>query len=433
MSVTSRNLMTLGEGRHLIESNLYLDVRGKTLSRSFLFRYTINGKRRDYVLGKPPIMTITMAKAKASKMKAKIMAGIDPLEERNEERTKNQQATLTVKQYFEYIYPRILSVRQYKNDETSSRFVARFTKYVLPIIGSRNIADIKVPDVLRVLDKIWKTKNTTARYVRSYIEIIFNYAIRDGVYNGLNPAMWKGCLDIYLPSPKKVHEVTHRPAPTIEQLQSDLMTYVSPNGYCELGWAIIFGALTAGRLQEWGKARWEEVDFEDRVFSVPPIRRKDGQKMPFRIPLTDQMIWILKHQIPEESGPVFKSKYRGESVHIQSLSNFICLKKKGYCVHGFRSVFRDWCAETMVDFAVAEKCLCHQVGNATTVAYQRSDMLEQRRGVMQRWSDLILPMSVLEEFAEEEKRCGSNILMFREAWSNNMLVALRRKRQSKTE
>ena len=58
-------------------------------------------------------------------------------------------------------------------------------------------------------------------------------------------------------------------------------------------------------------------------------------------------------------------------------------------MHGFRSTFRDWAAENGVPDIVAEKCLMHTTGNAVVQAYQRSDLLEQRREVMQQWADTV--------------------------------------------
>lgn len=76
---------------------------------------------------------------------------------------------------------------------------------------------------------------------------------------------------------------------------------------------------------------------------------------------------------------------------------------KDYTAHGFRSTFRDWCEENFIHEALAERSLAHVKGDKVVQAYQRSDLLEQRRPIMQQWADAILPMDVLESSLKAPK------------------------------
>jgi integrase len=65
--------------------------------------------------------------------------------------------------------------------------------------------------------------------------------------------------------------------------------------------------------------------------------------------------------------------------------------KVGGVPHGFRSSFRDWCAETQtVPHEVAEMALAHAVGSKVELAYRRSDMVEKRRELAQAWADFVV-------------------------------------------
>lgn len=121
---------------------------------------------------------------------------------------------------------------------------------------------------------------------------------------------------------------------------------------------------------------------------MPPERRKDQKPYPHRVPLSDQAVYILS-QIERKGEYVFA---RSAGSHISLETPRVVLQKKvGHgTMHGFRSTFRDWAAEQGFDRTLAEKSLMHATGNEVEQAYQRSDLLEQRRPLMQSWADAIM-------------------------------------------
>ena len=134
---------------------------------------------------------------------------------------------------------------------------------------------------------------------------------------------------------------------------------------------------------------WDEVDLENATWSLDMNRTKT--LVPHRVPLSKQAIEILKER-ERSSGFVFPSPYTGRAMSVDTPRTML-RKVSGtdYTMHGFRSSFRDWGEENLIHDTLLEKALSHSQKTKTVRAYQRSDLLEQRRPVMQMWADEILP------------------------------------------
>ena len=206
---------------------------------------------------------------------------------------------------------------------------------------------------------------------------------------------WKGNLEAYFPPPARVHRREHQKAYTIEALADQLKASLRVDRPVHN--AFVFGVLTATRQAEFNDAKWSEIDFEHKVWTVPPERRKDRKPEPFRVPLSDQAIALLKRITPESEYIFSGSYYNNRSVARYYVSTMVQYASGSTAtMHGCRSTFRDWCAREGIDTAVAEKCLMHSL-KSVQAAYQRDDLLERRRPVMQQWADAILPMSLLSD------------------------------------
>jgi integrase len=149
----------------------------------------------------------------------------------------------------------------------------------------------------------------------------------------------------------------------------------------------MFTILTVSRTGETLGAKPEEFDFENKVWTVPAERMKAGRE--HRVPLTDEAIAIVKSLIEPEQKYVFHNEYGRQLSNMTMLKALRAVRDDGPTVHGFRSSFRDWAAEqTDAPREVVEACLAHAVGDAAELAYKRSDFLEKRRTVLQRWTTL---------------------------------------------
>lgn len=381
MKVTSRNLTSLPDGKHSVGPNLYLLVRGD--SRSYVLRYAVGGKRRDKTIGSIRSMTISEAKAKAAEF-VRAVKGTGELPETQKDKVIKEIQTPVFEDYAQATVDKLAEVRAWRNAKHKQQWYNTIATYANPVIGRKKLSEITKDDVLKILSPIWHSKNETATRIRGRLENIFQYAVADG-FMTFNHALWRGYLDMELAAPSKVKVVEHRAAMPLGVLQEKLHLLLPANTMSKQ--AILFTILTASRVGESSPAKWSEVDFENRVWSVPPERRKDGRTFPHRVPLSNQAVDLLRSIEPTGEFIFTKKDTLGNRYSLN-----VMLKKllgEGYTMHGFRSTFRDWAAEAGVSDTLAEKSLMHATGNAVTQAYQRSDLLEQRREVMQLWADAV--------------------------------------------
>ena len=158
--------------------------------------------------------------------------------------------------------------------------------------------------------------------------------------------------------------------------------------------ALEFIILTAVRASEATLAIWSEIDFKEKVWTIPADRMKS--KRPHRVPLSEQALAILKALPREDGNPfVFLGSVKGKSVSSASVLNYLQKLRDDATVHGMRSSFRDWAFErTNFPREVAEVALAHVVGDATERAYRRGDVLDKRRKLMTAWAKFVITKPV---------------------------------------
>jgi integrase len=152
--------------------------------------------------------------------------------------------------------------------------------------------------------------------------------------------------------------------------------------------ALRFLILTAARSGEVRGATWAEIDFDNEVWTVPAERMKMGRE--HKVPLSPAAIAILRQANPLSTGKPDALIFPGlKRKPLSDMTLSKALKANGgadFTVHGFRSAFRDWAAETGFNNDWAESALAHSVPNRVEAAYRRTNFLEQRRGLMAAWS-----------------------------------------------
>lgn len=382
--VTAKNIFTLPEGRHSVAPNLNLRVRdGK---RTYVLRYCIGGKRKDKHLGSADDLSLTEAKRLADKLRSELAEGKLPQTARDKLAEKLKEADVpTFEKYALEAIEKIASVRVWRNAKHKAQWFATVRAYAFPVLGKKKLSEIKKDDVLEVLRPIWSTKTETASRVRGRLENIFSYAVTDGLME-FNPAIWRGNLDRDLPPPSKIQVVEHHEAMPLEVLQEKISCFYPADTRTRQ--VILFTILTASRVGESVPARWDEIDWENRIWSVPPERRKDQKPYPHRVPLSDQAIELL-NSVEKKGEEIFCFNVDNLGSRYSLAHLLQQMTDTTATMHGFRSTFRDWAAENGVPDTIAEKCLMHVTGNAVVQAYQRSDLLEQRREVMQAWADAV--------------------------------------------
>lgn len=350
---------------------------------SWSVRVSINKKRYEIGLGSYPEVSLKAARLAAEEIRIKARKGL-PLIDEPEEKVP------TFAEIYKEAVQNQKTVKHWTNEKAEAQWYSTLETYALPVLGSKRVDEITRDDILSILAPIWAAKSSTALKVKGRIEICLDYCKAKGWREGENPASWKGNLALFLPSRDIANPVEHFAATDFETLRDlivpRLLSPLTPNTA-----ATLFGILTGLRAQEFLRAVWGEIDWEERVFTVPWTRLKCSKhsRLPHRVPLSDQALWLLKRMEGKNEEVVFPGRI-AKFLTIDSprvvLRRLVCER---ITMHGMRSVFRDWCERSGVRFQVAEKCLAHGTGDKTVSAYQRDDLLEERRIVMQAWADAL--------------------------------------------
>lgn len=354
-------------------------------SRSWVLRVTVGTKRREIGLGAYPAVTLADAHAKARAIRAEIVEGIDPLEKRREARSR-LIAAQTVGMTFDACAAAYIKAHRdgWKNAKHAQQWENTLATYAGPVLGSMLVRHVETPHVLAVLEPIWRDRTETATRLRARLELVLDWAAARGERQGLNPARWRGHLDKLLPKPSKVATAGHHAALPWREIGPFMARLRAAEGMGAR--CLEFAVLTAARSGEARGATWSEIDIKARTWTVPAARMKAGRE--HRVPLSDAALALLAG-LPRVVGNdlVFPAP-RGGVLSDATLG--AVLKRMGLDVtaHGFRSTFRDWCAEsTSYPQHVAEMALAHTIGDKVEAAYRRGDLFDKRQRLMTDWAD----------------------------------------------
>jgi integrase len=194
---------------HADGHGLYLRVQAKG-SKSWIFRFQLNGKRREMGIGAVEHVSPVQARSIAVQLTALVRSGVDPIEARKQEKVEAKAQSVT---FAVAAQAYIAAHRAGWKDETNEKqWTHSLVAYAHPTIGDKPVAEVGIEDVLAILQPLWAVKTETASRVRSRIELILSYAKAMKWRTGENPAMWRGNLDALLPTPNKVQKVKHHPA-----------------------------------------------------------------------------------------------------------------------------------------------------------------------------------------------------------------------------
>jgi integrase len=367
---------------------LYLQVTPSG-AKSWVLRYMLRGKAREMGLGSVALVSLADARTRAVEARRLCLDGIDPIDHRRAERDAKALADAKAKTFEECFEAWMKAHSRGWSEKYESVQRGQMATYAIPVLGSLPVAAIDTGLVLKVLEPIWATKTVTAKRVRENIEAVLDYAKAHGYRTGENPARWKGHLKNLLAKPRKLHKVKHRPALPYRAIGSFMTKLRTQKG--RDADALEFIILTAARVNEVEGATFDErvsdpdgatfdaIDFKEKVWSIPGEHMKGGEL--HRVPLSAASMAVIE-RLEHRTGPLFPK------VSDKSLERL--RHRLGYghiTTHGFRSTFRDWAAErTHFARELAEKALAHKVGDETERAYQRGDLLDKRRKLMDSWA-----------------------------------------------
>ena len=379
---------------------LYLRV-SRTGSKSWVFRFQLDGKRRDMGLGPYPDISLAEARVKATAHRRQRHDGIDPLDAKVAQRAAQRLAVAKGRTFRECAAEFVEKNRAgWRNAKHRQQWENTLATYVYPTLGELPVAAIDTGLVMQVLDPIWTEKPETASRVRGRIEAVLDAATVRGFRQGPNPAQWKGNLAHILPARARVRKVVHHAALPFAELPAFLAALRNRPGMAAR--ALEFGILTAARTDEVLGAPWCEIDLDAAVWTIPAERMKGGRE--HRVPLSRAARAVLEGVRPlavQRDGwltpmaPVFPGPRRALPMSNMTMLMLLRRMQRGaLTVHGFRSTFSDWAGErTAYPREVVEMALAHAIENKVEAAYRRGDLFEKRRKLMNAWAGFCMAPS----------------------------------------
>jgi integrase len=390
-------------------AGLLLQIRppaqeGHPIPRSWILRLRVAGQRQPIGLGSYPQVSLAEAREQARKLSLEAKGGVNLVARKRAQRSALIAAASKNKTFKECAEAYMgAHATDYTNEKHRKQWSSTLDAYAYPAIGSMLVADISMRHVLDVLlqntihrngeaGKLWYTKPETAKRLLDRIRTVLDYATVNEYRAGTNPAIWTGYLDTQLPSTRGLKKVKHQPAVPYRQI-GDFMMQLRKNDSMSAK-ALEFLILTGVRSGSVREADWSEIDFTEKLWVIPKEHTKAKQE--HRVPLQPQAIKLLK-RLEKKAGSdkIFPSP-TGKALSDMALSQLMRgMRERGELnvdavPHGFRSTFRDWAAEqTNYPDEIRKAASMHTVGDTVKAAYQRTDLLEKRRRLMDEWADYL--------------------------------------------
>jgi integrase len=373
--LTARRVVTAKPGKYSDGGNLCLVVSPNG-ARKWVLRFTWRGKAKEMGLGSAVTVSLADAREKAATARRKIDQGLNPIDER-----KRDNGVPTFGQMADQVREALSA--GFRNEKHKAQWKSSLAAYAAPL-SKKAVDTVTTDDVLAILKPIWTTKPETASRVRGRIEKVLDAAKAKGYREGENPARWRGHLDHLLPRPSKLSRGHHAAMP-YDQIAAFLADLRGREAAAAL--ALELCILTVARSGEILGMRWNEIDLDKKIWTVPAHRMKAGRE--HRVPLSQRAAAILVRLTEQRSVDfVFPGQRRDKPLSNMAMEMMLRrMKIDNATVHGFRSSFRDWAGnETGYPRELIETALAHVIGDKAEQAYRRSDALEKRRDLMEAWA-----------------------------------------------
>jgi integrase len=375
-ALTARTVANIDEpGRHADGGGLYLLVAPGG-SKSWVLRTIVRGKRCDIGIGSATLVTLADARDHAHNLRKIARAGGDPLAHRRDQRRRIPTLTEAAKEVHG------IQSKGFRNPKHKKQWLASLSG-VLNHCGGKRVDAVTPADLFDALLPNWLPRPETSRRVLQRLRTILDWSKAQGFRAGDNPT--EGLTRV-LPKQREARE--HHAALPYQHLPAFMKALRDSEAGESVKLAFEFMILSAARTSEVLNAKWSEIDIAGKTWTIPAERMKAG--VMHRVPLTPQSLKILERakSLADEGHFVFPGRTANKP-----LSNMVFLMalrrmgRDGLTAHGFRSTFRDWAAErTNQPTAVCEAALAHTLRNKTEAAYNRTDLFDRRRELMNSWS-----------------------------------------------
>jgi integrase len=362
-------------GKHEDGNGLRL-VKRRDGGGQWVFRYSIAGRRREMGLGGLSAISLKKAREIASEFRGLLARGVDPIRHREERRRDASRDRFLLRDLAHDAFESHKA--SLKGDGKAGRWFSPLELHVLPKLGSTPVSDITQRDIRDVLAPIWHTKAATATKAADRLKIVFDHAAALG-------------LDVDLQAVAKAKKLLGRQRHQVSSIPS-LPWQDVPEFYASIGeptithLALRLLILTGLRSKPVRFARLDEI--EDDVWIVPAenMKARVGQAVDFRVPLSSEALRVIDLARPfARDGFLFPSTRKGV---ISDATMSRLMERRGMAArpHGFRTSLRTWLAErTDAPHEVAEAVLAHVADSKVVRTYRKTDFLDQRRALLERW------------------------------------------------
>lgn len=404
--------------------------------KSWIQRVRIEGKQRELGLGSYPTVSLAEARKRANDNKARILAGENPLADKEARRAEAAERARKAVKFSqladEYFADRLATSGARDPERKVKKERNQVAKYVEPFIGSKSPQHITPALISEMLRPIWLEMPETAMRVRLHTQNILRMAKAKDLFAGDNPADLDRIKHLLPQIKSKRADIKHRKQtgnqPALQIADTARLWALLGTQKQLADRALEFHILTASRPIESRSAKWEHIDLENKVWTIPAEVMKMGVE--HRVPLSDAAIDLL-NALPREGDYLFSSsgkegfvsdtamRKRISRLHELDLANgnpgFIdpneCDKEGNpriASLHGMRATFSVW-ARDIGNYSreITDRCLAHQETNKVTRAYQRTDFLEKRAPIMQAWSEFLMGKGVQAQTTATVTAIGS--------------------------
>lgn len=352
-------------------------------TKRWALRLTIKGRRVERGLGVYPTVSLNDARSKAHELRQAAREGRDA---QAEAKRGLRQAAITFRRAFEDFFA--IRRRQLSNGKHIAQWTSTMERYVFPSIGQRPVAEITAAEVMKILEPIWFSKPETARRVLQRLQAVFDSAVLRGTREKANP-----CIGVTRELGTEHRKVKHHAALPYRDIPAFVLALRAHGARPATRLLFEFLILTAARSGEARGALWSEFDLEEQLWTIPGRDEATGRRMkagqPHVVPLSERAMEILGEARDLHPGDVVFPGLKGQPISDNTLSKLMRDSKFKGTPHGFRSAFKDWCAESGVRDEVSEAALAHTDTNRVRAAYRRTRFLKERNKLMIEWSDYV--------------------------------------------
>ena len=363
---------------------LFIEVKESGL-KSWHYRYTIDGKQERIVLGQYPDLKLKDARELRDAAALLVAKGISPQQEKRSRREK-KAAGETVKEFGDKYYQGVIS-KDRANPITMKRLL---DNDIYPLIGDKRLTDITQADAVAV---IWRKKDqgydAAANQVRGLLKRMFDYAVTKNLMT-FNPVL-------SIPSRHVFKYVERDRALSLNEIREFYTALLDSRVYRPRKLALLLSLLTLLRKSEMLNAKWEHIDFEQRIWHIPVTKNTTGGKnrRPMMVFMSDQVIEIFKElkTIAGNEPYVFVGRQSGTRIAHNVLNSaqktaLALTNVPHFTIHDLRRTASTLMNEKGFHADAIEACLNHTTKGMRGV-YNKAVYADIRTAMMQEWSNYV--------------------------------------------